>query len=265
MIAHSTAIISPKARIDDDVEVGPFCIIGDDAVIGSGTKIESHAVIEGHTTIGKNNILGVGSVIGGLPQTKSYDGEESYVKIGDSNHIREYVTIHRGSHGTRTTKIGDSNYLMAYSHLGHDVQVGNHAVVANGAMMGGHVTIGDNAIVGGLVGVHQFQRIGRFAMVGAMSRISFDVPPFSIVDGNPNALGGVNTTGLKRANFSVDDIRQIRNSFKQLFFSDKLFKDAVAEAKIKQADCVYMKELLDFIKDTKRSVITRRKSSSHAA
>ncbi len=264
MIAHPSSIISPKASIDDDVEIGPFCIIGDHVVIGSGTKIKSHAVIEGHTTIGKDNILGIGCVIGGLPQIKSGDDDEAYVKIGDSNHIREYVTIHRGSHDTRTTNVGDFNYLMAYSHLGHDVQVGNHVVIANGAMMGGHVTIGDRAIIGGLVGVHQFQRIGRYAMVGAMSRISFDVPPFSIVDGNPNALGGVNTTGLKRANFTTEEIRQIRNSFRQLFFSEKLFKDAVAEAETKQADCVYMKELLDFIKGTKRSVISRRKSSSHA-
>jgi len=215
---HPTAIIEPGAKLADGVSVGAYSIVGKDATIGERSWIGPHVVIEGRVRIGRNNRIHPFSSIGGPPQDKKYAGEDTSVEIGDGNTIREYVTINRGTMGdAKVTRLGDDNWIMAYVHLAHDVQLGSQCILANNATLAGHVHVGDWVIVGGLTGVHQYVKIGAHAMLGFQSAISQDVPPFMMVDGNPSHAHGFNVEGLRRRGFGAERIAQVKQMHRLLY------------------------------------------------
>lgn len=208
---HPTAIVDPRAELDSSVEVAAYALIGAGVRIGSGSSIGPHAVIEGACEIGRDNRVHAHAVLGGAPQDMKYRGEPTSLVIGDRNTIREFCTFNRGTAQDRgVTRVGNDNWVMAYVHIAHDVQVGDHTILANNATLAGHVTLGDWVIVGGLTGVHQFCRIGAHAMTAFQSHVSQDVPPFMMVGGHPLAVHGLNVEGLRRRGFSAARIAQIR-------------------------------------------------------
>jgi UDP-N-acetylglucosamine acyltransferase len=211
---HPTAVVDPRAELGAGVVVGPYTVIGPDVVIGAGSTLGPHVVIDGHVRMGKGNRIFPGACIGLEPQDLKYNGAPTEVVIGDDNAIRECVTINRATAEGEQTRIGSGNLLMAYSHLGHNCQLGDRIVVANNVAIAGHVLIGDRAVIGGVLGIHQFVHIGTLAMVGGMSRIDRDIPPFAIVEGHPGRLRGLNRVGLKRSGLDRQDggeqLRQVR-------------------------------------------------------
>lgn len=250
----SKAVISKKAYLDRDVEVGPYTVIGDGVKIGKGTKILNNVTIQGFTEIGESNKIFSGAVIGSPPQDLKYKGEESFLYIGKNNVIREFVTINPGTK-KNSTRIGDNNLIMAYSHIAHDCQVGNHCVFANNATLAGHVTVEDKAVLGGLSAVHQFVRIGKLAIIGGCSKVVQDIPPFSTCDGHPAKIYGINSVGLKRSNVSKESIRQLKTAFKILFHSGLSTKHALDKIKKEFKD--YSNELshlISFIKSSQRGI-----------
>jgi UDP-N-acetylglucosamine acyltransferase len=251
---HSTAVISKKAHLDTDVEVGPFSVIGDNVKIGKSTKILNNVTICGATEIGKGNKIFSGAVIGSPPQDLKYKGEDSRLYIGNNNNIREFVTINPGTQNN-STRIGDSNLFMAYSHIAHDCHVGNRCIFANNATLAGHVTVEDEVVIGGLSAVHQFVYVGRLAIIGGCSKVVQDVPPYSTCDGHPAKVYNINFIGLKRANISKDSIQQLKTAFKILFHSGFSTSHAINQIKkefVKLSDEV--SHLIDFVSKSKRGV-----------
>ena len=227
---HPTALVSENAQLDDDVEVGPFSIIEDGVIIRSGSRIDSHTKICRGVIMGKNNTIETGAVIGGTPQDLGFDPlTDTGVLIGNGNTFREYVTIHRSTRVGGNTIIGDDNYLMAVSHLAHDVVVGNKNILANNTMIAGHVTIGNNTFLGGGAGIHQYIRIGDYAMVQGNAGMTRDVPPYCIVH-QINQLSGLNSIGLKRAGFTPAERKEIKLVYTILFRSKGSRAENLAEA-----------------------------------
>lgn len=227
MAIHPSALIDPKASLDSSVEVGAYTIIGPNVCIGAGTKIGPHVVIEGHTTIGRENTLFQFSSIGAAPQDKKYAGEPTRLEIGDRNVIREFCTFNLGTaQDVGVTRLGNDNWIMAYVHIAHDCQVGNHTIFANNAALAGHVHIGNWVILGGFSNTHQFCKIGAHAMVGMSTSLTQDVPPFVMLNGNPAAAHGINVEGLKRRGFSREQIAAIRQSYKLLYKSGLTLEEA---------------------------------------
>ena len=255
---HPTAILNPKAEIDEGVVIGPFCIIGEGVRIKRGTKLISSVVIEGDTEIGENCIIYPFTSIGLPPQDLKYKGEKTGVKIGNDNIIREYVTVHRASiGGDGITTIGDKNFLMAYVHIAHDCKIGSHIILANAATLAGHVVVEDYAIISGLTAIHQFTRIGAYAMVGGFSGVGQDVPPYTIASGARAKLFGLNTIGLKRHGFSDAKINHLKKAYKILFREKRTLKDAIKKI---QEDLSYtdeIKHLIDFIQQKNARGICR--------
>ena len=215
---HPTAVVDGGAELAPTVRVGPYAVIGPGVRIGEGTEIGPHCVIEGPTTIGRENRIHAHAVIGGAPQDMKYRGEPTALEIGDRNTIREFCTFNRGTaQDAGVTRLGDDNWVMAYVHLAHDVQVGHRTILANNATLAGHVHVGDWAIVGGLTGVHQFCRIGAHAMTAFQSHVSQDVPPFMMVGGNPLSVHGFNVEGLRRRGFSAERIAQVKRMHRLLY------------------------------------------------
>jgi UDP-N-acetylglucosamine acyltransferase len=224
---HPTALVDPKAQLDATVEVGPYTVIGPHVKIGAGTTVAAHVVIEGHTTIGRDNRIFQFGSIGAANQDKKYQGEPTELVVGDRNTIREFVTLHVGTvQDKAVTRIGDDNWIMAYSHIAHDCVVGNSTTLANNSTLGGHVELGDWVTIGGLAGIHQFVKIGAHAMVGFQSAVSQDVPPFMLVDGNPLAVRGVNVVGLRRREFSAARIAAVKQMHKLLYREGRTLEDA---------------------------------------
>ena len=253
---HQTAIVHPKAELADDVSVGPYTVISEHVRIGRGTRIDSHVVIEGWTEVGEHCQVHSFASLGAPPQHLKYNGEETYVRIGSHNILREYVTVNRATaFGGGVTSIGDHNVLMAYVHIAHDCHVGNHVIMANAATLAGHITIGDQAIVGGLVGIHQFVRVGAHSMIGGCSAVGQDVPPFMRAAGGYRArLFGVNTIGLKRQGFSDDRIRRLKQVYMALFRSDLRLAEAVKKVRDELGTFEDVQVLLKFLDGTKRGI-----------
>lgn len=252
---HPTAIIHPRADIGEDVIIGPYSIIGEHAKIGDRTTIESHVVVEGWTEIGRDCKIFPFSAIGTPPQDITYSGEETRVKIGDHNIIREYTTVHRGTKkGGGETIVGSHNYIMAYVHIAHDCKIGSHVIMANAATLGGHIRVEDYAVIGGLTGIHQFVRIGMFAMVGACSAVSQDVPPYVSAVGNRATLYGLNIVGLRRNGFNRTRIGDIKRAYNTLFRSKLSLKEAIVRIEEEIGDSEDIKRLIEFIKKTKRGI-----------
>lgn len=252
---HKTAIIDPKAEIDAGVEIGPYCIVKKDVRISKGTRLLSHVIIEGNTEINSNCIFYPFSSIGFPPQDLKYKGEPTKLVIGSNNTVREYVTIHRASiGGDETTVVGNNNYLMAYVHIAHNCRVGNHSVMANAATLAGHVVVEDFTIIGGLVAVHQFTRIGQYAMVGGLSGVVQDIPPYMIAAGARAKLFGPNTIGLKRHGFSDEAITAVKKAYKILFREKRPLKDAIRKVREDLADFPEIGHLIEFIEKNKRGI-----------
>ncbi|MDW7972354.1 MAG: acyl-ACP--UDP-N-acetylglucosamine O-acyltransferase [Thermodesulfovibrio sp.] len=252
---HKTAIVSPKAEIDKEVFIGPYCIIGDNVKIGRGTRLINHVQIEGITEIGENCIIYPFTTIGFPPQDIKYKGEPTGVKIGNNNIIREYVTIHRASvSGDGWTEIGDGNFIMAYVHIAHDCKIGNHVIMANLATLAGHVEVEDFAFIGGLVAVHQFTRIGAYAMIGGFSGVGQDVPPFTMASGPRAKLYGLNLVGLKRRGFSDETINILKKAYKILFRDKLQLKEAIEKVKRELPQIPEIIHLLEFIEKNKRGI-----------
>jgi UDP-N-acetylglucosamine acyltransferase len=252
---HSTAIIHSKAHIGEDVSIGPFSIIGEGAHIKNGSKLMSNVVIEGNTEIGENCTIYPFTSIGLPPQDVKYTGEQTGVKIGNNNIIREYITIHRASvGGDGVTTIGDDNFLMAYVHIAHDCKVGNSITMANVATLAGHVIIEDHVVIGGLAAVHQYTRIGAYVMVGGLSGVVQDIPPYMIASGARAKLYGLNTIGLKRHGFSDSTVNELKKAYKILFREKRTLKDAIKKI---QEDIPFtdeIKHLIEFIQKNKRGI-----------
>jgi len=216
---HPQAVVEPGAEIGEDVEIGPFCYVEAGAVIGARTVLHSHATVRGGTTLGTDNYVGQGSVLGGDPQDRKYNGEPTFLEIGDHNIFREYVTIHRATGEGKTTTVGNHCYLMAYCHLGHNVTVHDWVTMANSSGVSGHVTIEEYANIGGMVGLHQFVRIGKVSMVGGYTKITRDVPPFMLIDGANEEVRDINAVGLRRQGVTSEARLGLHKACKLLFKS----------------------------------------------
>jgi UDP-N-acetylglucosamine acyltransferase len=259
IFVHPTAVISDKALIEPGVWIGPHTTIGHQVTIGEKTKIEGQVCIEGRTEIGKNCHIFPFCTIGTEPQDFDYKGEDTKLRIGRDNIIREFVSIHRGTEkGGGITTLGDANYIMAYSHIAHDCHVGNKTVFINAASLSGHVSVHDHATIGGFTGVHQFCSIGKYAFIGGYSAITQDVLPFSRVAGNrPTLLYGLNAIGLRRAGFSRERIKVLKQIFKIVFYSDLNTTEAARRIEKKIPACEDKNETLDFIQRSSRGIVKK--------
>lgn len=253
MTIHSTAVIDPKAEIDGEVDIGPYVVIEGPVKIKRGTRVMAHAYLTGWTEIGTDNEIHPGAMLGDAPQDKSYKGAETYLKIGDRNIFREHVQVHRGTVTGSSTIVGDDNFLMANSHVGHNCKLGNQIVIANGALLGGYVEVGNHVFISGNCVVHQFVRIGDYALMRGLSGTSRDVPPYAIVDWQ-HTVRGVNVVGLKRAGFDDRRIREIREAFRVLFRKGRNLSLAVKEIEERGRAGDDVSALLEFIKSSKRGV-----------
>lgn len=231
MNIHPTAIIHPKAEFADDVEIGPYVCIEGPAIIGPQCVIQAHAILSGTVKIGKDNIIGYGAVVGAEPQDHAFhSGIESEVMIGDHNRIREYCTIHRGSTEGSATTVGDHNFFMAGTHLGHNTRVASHVIIANSVLLAGHVEVQDHAFIGGGTAVHQYVRIGRVAIAQGNSGFTKDIPPFTIA-AMRNFIIGLNVVGLRRAGYTPEQRQEIKNAFKLLYKSGLNTSQALERAR----------------------------------
>jgi UDP-N-acetylglucosamine acyltransferase len=242
------SLVDPKAQFADDVEIGPFCVVGPEVALGPGCKLLSHVVIMGRTTAGTNNIFHPTAVIGGTPQDKKYAGEATRIEIGDNNELREGITIHIGTAGgAGCTRVGNNNLLMANCHIAHDVQLGSHCVVANNVMIAGHVVCGDHVHMMGGAGIHHFVTIGDYAYLGGAARIHHDVPPFVKVDG-ADKIRGLNTLGLQRAGFSQSDIDTLEDACRRLFYRRRPLAQAMDEYDTLNGINPHIKTLVEFLR-----------------
>lgn len=253
---HPTAIIHDGAILAPDVSVGPYSIIGDHVEIGSGTWIGPHVVINGPTRIGQNNKIFQFSSLGEMPQDKKYQGEETRLEIGDRNVIREFCTFNRGtSQDVGITRVGDDNWIMAYVHLAHDCQIGNHTIFANNAQLAGHVHVEDYAILGGFTVVHQFCHIGGHSITGMGTILFKDIPPYVTAAGHEAQPHGINSEGLKRRGFSSEAILAIKRAYKTLYKSGLTLEQAKLALVEQAKSCAEIQPLIDFLAHSARGII----------
>lgn len=249
------AIIDPSAKIAKNVKIGPWSIIGPQVEIGEGTQIGPHVVIKGATTIGKNNIIYQFASIGEDPQHINYKGEHTQLRIGDSNVIREFCTLHRGTvQGGGVTSIGNNNFLMSYVHIAHDCIVGNNTIFVNNASLSGHVKVANYAYIGGFVGIHQFCNVGAHSFISA-AMVSKDVPPYVIVTGNTATICGLNTVGLKRRGFSTETITMLRRAYNVLFRQGLNVKQALVELQKMVIQCPEVQLFIDSVNNSNRGLV----------
>ena len=254
---HPTALIDPAAVIGENVFIGPYCVIEAGVEIGAGSWLQGHVTVCGPTKIGTGNKFYAYGSIGQQSQDLKYKGEPTYLEIGDNNCFREFVTLHRGTDPGSLTKVGNGGNFLAYSHIAHDCTVGDHVIFSNNGTLGGHVEVGDHAIIGGLTAVHQFCRIGRFALTGGCSKIVQDVPPFMIADGNPALVRGINQVGMERNGFAPETIRAIREAYRVIYRSQLNAKQGVDKIRETLNHTAEINHLLEFIESSQRGIIRR--------
>lgn len=256
-LIHPTAVIHSGAELHPTVQVGPYAVIGPKVKVGAGTVIAPHVVLDGDTHIGERNQLFPGAAIGLEPQDLKYDGSVGPVRIGDGNQIREYVTIHRPTKGDEVTMIGNNNLIMGYTHIGHNCILEDNVIIANSVAMAGHVHVESGARISGVLGVHQFVHIGRLSMVGGMTRIDRDVPPYTMIEGNPSRVRALNLIGLKRAGVGElqdgEVLRSLKQAFRLLYRSEHTFAEALEKldaliAHDSLTDNDYVKHLSQFLR-----------------
>lgn len=253
---HPTAIIHPGAQLAEDIEVGAYTMIGEHVEIGAGTRIGPHAIVTGHTRIGRDNRIFQFVSLGEAPQDKKYGGEPTRLEIGDGNTIREFCTFNCGTaQDAGVTRLGSDNWIMAYVHLAHDCQIGDHAIFANNSQLAGHVHVGDHAILGGFTAVHQFCHIGAHSITAIGTVVLQDIPPFVTASGNTAKPYGINAEGLKRRGFSADTITRIKRAYKTLYKSGQTLDEAKREIAGQTRDCPELKLLLDFLDISTRGII----------
>ena len=250
-----SAKIDPSAELANDVAVGPWTIIGPNVKIGEGTVIGSHVIIRSNTVIGSQNRIFQFSSVGEDPADKKFEGEETWLEIGDGNTFREGVTLHRGTGvGGGRTVIGSDNLMMPYVHVAHDCIVGSHTVFANNVGISGHVQVADWAILGGYAGVNQFLKIGAHAMVGGMTHLTNDVPAYIIIAGNPAAVRSINAIGLERRGFEKDAIKAIREAFKVIYKRGLNLEEAIEELEAMKEDCSELQVLIDSLQASEKGI-----------
>lgn len=253
---HPTALIDDDAQLADEVQVGPYCVIGADVKIAAGSVLKSHVVIGPHTEIGRNNIIYPFACLGEAPQDKKFADENTRLRIGDNNTIREYVTVNRGTIDDRNlTEVGNDNWIMAYVHIAHDCVVGDHTIMANGTTLAGHVHIGDHVILGGFTKVHQFCRIGAHAFTAMDTALQKDVPPFVMAHGSPAKPRAINFEGLKRRGFSKQRISHIKKAYRYLYQSELSLQEALQSLHQLAQDDEDVALMHDFISASQRSII----------
>jgi UDP-N-acetylglucosamine acyltransferase len=243
---HPTAIVHPRAEIGKNTEIGPFCIVGEHASIGARTVLQAHVVINGWTEIGEDCLIYPFSTVGAASQDRKYAGERAFTRVGNRTILREYVSIQRATGHDEVTAVGDDCLLLAYVHIAHNCVLGNGVTMSNLAQLAGHVEVADYVTIGGQTGVHQFTRIGRHAMVGGMSKLTKDVPPFFLVEGNPCQPYGLNSVGLRRAAFSADERTEIKKFYK-LLYNPKLNVSQAIEAMKAEAATGPGREIVAFL------------------
>ncbi|HEX4608029.1 MAG TPA: acyl-ACP--UDP-N-acetylglucosamine O-acyltransferase [Urbifossiella sp.] len=257
-LIHPTAVVSPDARLAPDVRVGPLAVIDGPVELGPGCVVAAQARLTGPVAAGPNNTFDTGCVVGGAPQHTAYAGDPTRIEIGSGNTFREHVTVHRGmpvgtGPGTGVTRIGDGNLFMAGAHVAHDCVIGNHGIFANSALLGGHVVTGDRVFLSGNSAVHQFCRVGRLALLSGSSASSKDIPPFWVIQ-DVNRVCGVNVIGMRRAGVSNAEIQAVRRVFRSIYIEKLLIPIALMRAEADLGTLPAVRELIDFIRSSKRGV-----------
>ncbi len=260
---HPTAIVEPDCELADDAEIGPYSVIRRGCVIGPGAVVDAHVLLE-HTSVGEGCRIGFGSALGGPPQDQQYRNEPTRVILGKRTVVREYVTIHRATGEGNVTRVGDDCLLMASTHLGHNCQVGNSVTISTLSGMSGHTVIEDQAIIGGMVGSHQRVWVGRLAMVSGLSKLSRDVPPFSLVDGKPARVVGPNTVGLERAGLGPEAVRALRRAFKIIYRSTLTTSEALERVRQELGEVQEVVYLVEFLERVRRGRYGRQQETTRA-
>jgi len=261
---HPTALVDSRAELGRDVVIGPWCIVESGAVIGDHCRLEARAIVKGRTTLGSHNEIGEGAVIGGAAQHVQVHQPGGTLTIGSHNRIRENVTIHRGWHNDGTTTLGDHNMLMVGAHVAHDCRVGNHCILVNHVLLGGHVQVDDRAYLGGAAAVHQFCRIGRLAMIGGVTKITQDVPPFLLIDGGATSqVIGLNKVGLRRNGYSPEQILQLKEVYRVIYREGRRWSDVleILQSNFQSGPAALF---YDFMKSGKRGFVQERRISHKA-
>lgn len=257
---HPSAVVDPGAELGADVTIGPFVVIESDVIIGSGSRIDSHACIKQYTRMGARNRVHSHAVVGGESQDLKFHGEVTWLRVGDDNTIREFATLHRGTAGGGgETRVGNSNLLMAYTHVAHDCVLGNHIIMSNGATLAGHVNVGDHAIIGGLSAVHQFTRIGRNAFVGGMTGVAQDLPPWMLAAGARALVHGPNLVGLRRVGANRETVAAMKHAFRMIWRSELLRQEALEALSAEYAHMPEVMEFIEFIQKSERGLCPAEK------
>ncbi len=256
---HSTAVISPTAKIGRNVTIRPYTIIGDEVEIGDGSDIGPNAVVASYTTVGKDCRIFQFASVGEMPQDLKFKGEKTYTYIGDRTVIREGATVHRATGEGNETRVGSDCLLMAYIHIAHNCTLGNHVIMSNLASCAGHATVEDRVVIGGMAGVHQFVKIGRNAMVGGMSKLVQDVVPYTIVDGHPAKVVGLNNVGISRAGVPLESRRLIKKAYKILYRSGLSLAEAIAVIEQEVDSCEEVEHFLRFLRNAERGICRERR------
>ena len=251
---HPTAVVHPGARIGEACQIGPYCIIGEQVELGPGCKLHSHVVIDGHTQLGRENEIFPFASIGLKTQDLKWKGGVTHTRIGDHNTFREYVTIHSATGDGETTTVGSHNHILAYCHIAHNVNVGNHVIMSNVATLAGHVTVNDHAVIGGLAAIHQFCRVGTMAIIGGCSKVVQDVPPFMLADGNPAETRTINKVGLERRGVPEETQAALRQAYKILFREGLTIPNALARIDEELPQLPEVRSLVEFVRTTERGI-----------
>src|SRR6266436_5290944 len=252
---HPTAVVDPKSEVGEGTTVGPYCVIGANVSVGENCWLQHHVTLQGPMRAGAGNKFYAYCSIGQQTQDLKYQGEPTYLEIGDDNTFREFVTVNRSTTGEGKTRVGSRGNFLAYSHIGHDCTVGNEVVFSNNGTLAGHVQVGNHAVMGGLTAVHQFCRIGRFAITGGCSKIVQDVPPFMIADGNPAEIRGVNLVGLERKNFPAERVKLIKEAFRLIYRSKYNTRQSVEAMRKELPQKEEITEIIEFIEQSERGII----------
>src|SRR5438067_3153171 len=252
---HPTAIVDPRAEISAGTTIGPYCVIAADVVLGQNCWLQQHVTLCGPMRAGARNKFYASCSIGQQTQDLKYQGEPTYLEIGDENTFREFVTISRSTTNKGKTRIGNRGTFLAYSHVAHDCEVGDAVVFSNNGTLAGHVKVGDHAVIGGLTAVHQFCRIGRFAITGGCSKIVQDVPPFMIADGNPAKVRGINLIGLERSGFPPENVKWIKEAFRLIYRSKYNTRQAIEAIRNELPSSLEVNQIVEFIDQSERGII----------
>jgi UDP-N-acetylglucosamine acyltransferase len=251
---HPTAVIHPKAQIGSNCEIGPYCVIGEHVALGDECQLHSHVVIEGHTRLGRKNEVFPFASIGLKSQDLKWKGGITLTEIGEQNTFREYVTIHSATGDGEKTVVGSHNHILAYSHIAHNVTLGNHIIISNVGTLAGHVWVEDHAIIGGLAAVHQFCRIGKMSIIGGCSKVVQDVPPFMLVDGNPGQTRTINKVGLERNGLTNEAQSALRSAYKILFREGLTIPNALSKIETEFGSSAEIRHLVDFVRNSSRGI-----------